>query len=58
VESTGHGAEAGRVGRENQSRCVGWAQSVNVEDAAVVALSIHIRFLIESYIYIYIVASR
>lgn len=37
------------AGRENQnqSRYVGWVESVNVQDEAFVALDTHIRFLIE-----------
>jgi hypothetical protein len=50
----GHGAEAGRVGWENQltrvgrAQSVSAAQSVSVEGEAVVAPGAHIRFLILS----------
>jgi len=47
VGPTGHGAEAGHVGRDNQSGHVGRAQSVSAEGEAVVAPGVHIRFLIE-----------
>jgi hypothetical protein len=36
-----------RVGRENQSRHVGQAQSVTIEGVVVVAPGAHIRFFIE-----------
>jgi hypothetical protein len=44
---TGHGAEAGHVGRENQSRRMGRTQCVSAEGEAVVAPGVHIMFLIE-----------
>jgi hypothetical protein len=44
---TWHGAEAGRMGQEDQSRHVRRAQSVSAEGEAVVASDSHIRFLIE-----------
>jgi hypothetical protein len=47
VGPIGHGAEAVRVGRENQSRHVGQAQSVTIEGVVVVAPGAHIRFFIE-----------
>jgi hypothetical protein len=44
---TGHSAEAGRVGQENQLGHVGRVQSVSAEGKVVVAPDTHIRFLIE-----------
>jgi hypothetical protein len=36
VGPTRHGVEAGRVGRENQRKRVGWTQSVNTEGKALI----------------------
>lgn len=42
----GHGAEAGHMGRENQSRHMRRAQSVSTEGEAVVTSDTHVTFLI------------